>query len=127
LTPGTPQDYDAAALRHQVPGGMITTLTRQLREVGQGDRLPQVLDEIARVRAELGYPIMVTPLSQVIGAQAVMNVVNGGERYRNVPDEVIRYVLGRFGTPPAPVDPGIRDRIESLPRARALARSRRNR
>lgn len=119
LPQGVPQEYDARYFQHQLPGGMIGTMIRQLREMRQEHRLPEVYDEVARVRAELGYPIMVTPFSQVVGTMAVMNVLSP-ERYANVPDEVIRYVLGRFGTPPAPMDPNVRDRIEQLPRAKEL-------
>jgi oxaloacetate decarboxylase alpha subunit len=71
------------------------------------------------VRAELGYPIMVTPFSQIVVTQAVMNVV-AGKRYGNVPDEVIRYVGGKFGKPTVAVAPNVLDKIMSLPRARAL-------
>lgn len=119
LPQGVPQEYDARYFQHQLPGGMIGTMRRQLREMRQEHRLAEVYEEVERVRAELGYPIMVTPFSQVVGTMAVMNVLSP-ERYGNVPDEVIRYVLGRFGTPPAPVDPNVRDRIEQLPRAKEL-------
>lgn len=119
LEVGQPQDFDDRYFHHQLPGGMIGTMRRQLREMRQEHRLPEVYEEVARVRQELGYPIMVTPFSQVIGTQSVMNVL-AGERYANVPDEVIRYVIGRFGTPPAPLDANIRDRIEQLPRAKVL-------
>lgn len=120
LPPGVPQEYDARYFQHQLPGGMIGTMRRQLREMRQEHRLPEVFEEVERVRRELGFPIMVTPFSQVVGTQAVMNVLGTG-RYANVPDEVIRYAIGRFGTPPAPVDPDVRDRIEQMPRARELA------
>ena len=120
LATGVPQEYDVRYFQHQLPGGMIGTMQRQLREMRQEHRLPEVYDEVERVRRELGYPIMVTPFSQVVGTQAVMNVL-APERYANVPDEVIRYVLGKFGTPPAPMDSNVRDRIEQLPRARELA------
>jgi oxaloacetate decarboxylase alpha subunit len=120
LPQGVPQEYDARYFLHQLPGGMITTMRRQLREMRQEHRLPEVYDEVERVRRELGYPIMVTPFSQVVATQAVMNVL-APERYANVPDEVIRYVIGRFGTPPAPMDPEVQDRIEQMPRARELA------
>lgn len=116
---GVPQEYDERYFAHQLPGGMIGTMKRQLREMRQAHRLPEVYEEVERVRAELGYPIMVTPFSQVVGTMAVMNVLSP-ERYANVPDEVIRYVVGRFGTPPGDVDPNIRDRIEQLPRAKEL-------
>jgi oxaloacetate decarboxylase alpha subunit len=120
LPTGRPQEFDARYFRHQVPGGMLGTFRRQLKEMRQEHRLPEVLEEVERVRAELGYPIMVTPFSQVVGTQAVMNVL-GGARYANVPDEVIRYVLGRFGRPAAPVDFDVRDRILGSSRAKALA------
>jgi oxaloacetate decarboxylase (Na+ extruding) subunit alpha len=120
LPVGQPQEFDARYFQHQLPGGMIGTMRRQLREMRQEHRLAEVYDEVERVRKELGYPIMVTPFSQVIATQAVMNVL-APERYANVPDEVIRYAIGRFGTPPAPLDANIRDRIEQLPRAKELA------
>lgn len=119
LPVGVPQEYDERYFSHQLPGGMIGTMLRQLREMRQEHRLPEVYEEVVRVRAELGYPIMVTPFSQVVGTMAVMNVL-APERYANVPDEVIRYVMGRFGTPPAPVDANVRDRIEQLPRTKEL-------
>jgi oxaloacetate decarboxylase (Na+ extruding) subunit alpha len=116
---GTPQEYDAAFLRHQLPGGAITTTKRQLEELKLQDRLPAVIHETERVRAELGYPIMVTPFPQIVCTQATFNVVSG-ERYANVPDQVIRYVIGRFGRPTGPVDPNVKDKILSRPRAREL-------
>jgi oxaloacetate decarboxylase alpha subunit len=120
LPRGTPSEFDESYFHHQIPGGMLTTMKRQLAEIRQLDKLPAVFEETARVRAELGYPIMVTPFSQVIGTQAVMNVISG-ERYANVPDEVMRYMLGRFGAPPGEVDETIRERVLSRPRARELA------
>jgi oxaloacetate decarboxylase (Na+ extruding) subunit alpha len=117
---GVPAEYDVAHYRHQVPGGMISTLERQLREAGLSHRLADALHEIPRVRAELGYPIMVTPFSQFVGTQAVMNVVTG-ERYKRVPDQVIRYVQGEFGAPPAPIDPEVQERVLGRARARKLA------
>jgi len=119
LPTGVPQEYDERYFSHQLPGGMISTMLRQLQEIRQTHRLPQVYEEVARVRAELGWPIMVTPFSQLVGTMAVMNVL-ANERYSNVPDEVIRYVTGRFGTPPAEIDANVRDRIEQLPRTREL-------
>ena len=119
LPAGTPQEFDAAFLRHQMPGGTITTLKRQLKELNQEDRWPALVEEVPRVRAELGYPIMVTPFPQIVCTQALFNVVGKG-RYENVPDQVIRYVLGRFGRPTAPVDGNARDKILSSPRAREL-------
>jgi oxaloacetate decarboxylase alpha subunit len=119
LPAGTPQEYDASFLRHQVAGGVMTTTRRQLAELGLGDRFGAVMEEVSRVRAELGYPIMVTPFPQIVCGQALYNVI-GTERYANVSDQAIRYVLGRFGRPTAPVDPDVADRILSRPRAREL-------
>lgn len=121
LPVGAPAAYDALHYLHQVPGGMISNLRFQLGNMGIGDRLEQVLEEIARVRADLGYPIMVTPYSQFTGVQAVMNVVTG-ERYREVPDEIIQYALGLWGDEEASsMDPDVRDRVLDRPRARSLA------
>ena len=120
LPSGVPQEYDAAFLRHQVAGGVLTTTRRQLRELGLEERFEDVIFEVPRVRAELGYPIMVTPFPQMVCTQALYNVI-GEERYANVPDELIRYVLGRFGRPTTPVDAEVKDRILSRPRARELA------
>lgn len=119
LPRGRPQDFDAAFLRHQIAGGVMTTTRRQLREIDMEDRFDAVVDEVGRVRAELGYPIMVTPFPQMIVSQALFNVI--GERYANVPDQVIRYVLGSFGRPTARIDPDVHDRILDRPRARELA------
>lgn len=123
LPAGTPQEYDAAFLHHQIPGGVMTTMKRQLRELRLENRLPAVIEEVQRVRAELGYPIMVTPFPQIVCAQALLNVI-GTERYGQVPDQVIRYVIGRFGRPTMPVDPNVRDRILSLPRTKELMEER---
>lgn len=119
LQPGMPQEYDNSYFRHQMPGGMLGTMRRQLSEMKRLQLFPQVLDETERVRAELGYPIMVTPFSQIVGTQAVMNIVSG-TRYSTIPDEVIRYVTGKFGKPAAPVDPNVEDRIRSSARAKDL-------
>jgi oxaloacetate decarboxylase alpha subunit len=120
LPVGVPQEFDAAFLRHQVAGGVLTTTRRQLREVGLEDRFDALLEEVPQVRAELGYPIMVTPFPQMVCTQALYNLL-GTRRYENVPDEVIRYVLARFGRPTSPIDPEVKDKILSLPRARELA------
>ena len=93
---------DAKVLSHQIPGGMASNLTSQLREAGAIDRLDEVLEEIPRTRRELGYPPLVTPLSQMVGTQAVMNVLFG--RYKLVGDEIRDYVYGLYGRPPAPLD-----------------------
>ncbi len=123
LAAGAPVEYDLRPHRHQVPGGMMGTLRRQLSEVGLSDRLPAVLEEVGRVRAELGYPIMVTPFSQFVGSQALMNVLDrqaGRERWSTLPDEVIRYVLGQYGTPEGPIDADVRQRVADAPRAAQL-------
>jgi oxaloacetate decarboxylase (Na+ extruding) subunit alpha len=120
LPAGAPREYDAAFLRHQVPGGVITTLRRHLAEVGLAGRFDAVMAEAARVRAELGYPIMVTPFPQLVCTQALFNVI-GAERYGQVSDQVIRYMLGTFGRPTGPVDPEVADRILASPRGRELA------
>jgi oxaloacetate decarboxylase (Na+ extruding) subunit alpha len=119
LPVGRPQEYDASFLRHQLAGGVMTTLKRQLAELGLEDRLDAVIEEVERVRAELGYPIMVTPFPQIVCAQAVYNVVSK-TRYEKVPDQAIRYVLGRFGKPTAEVQPDVKDRILGSARAKAI-------
>lgn len=116
---GQSRDFDARFFHHQVAGGVMTTTKRQLEEVKLGHLLPDVMLEVDRVRAELGYPIMVTPFPQIVCTQAMFNVI-GKERYATVPDQVIRYVLGRFGRPARPVDPNVMDRILSRPRATEL-------
>jgi oxaloacetate decarboxylase alpha subunit len=115
-------EYDLFSAVHQVPGGMAGTLRDQLAQHGLADRLDAVLEEIAIVRRDLGWPIMATPFSQLVGTQAVMNVV-GGRRYESVPGEVVAYAAGHYGTPPAPIDPDVLDRIMSSPQAPALAAS----
>jgi oxaloacetate decarboxylase alpha subunit len=119
LPAGTPQEYDASFLRHQVAGGVMTTTRRQLAELGHEDKFREVMREVVQVRAELGYPIMVTPFPQIVCSQALYNII-GAERYGNVSDQVIRYVLGKFGRPTVPVDADVKDRILSRPRAKEL-------
>jgi len=120
LPVGGPREFDAAFLRHQIAGGVITTLRRQLDELGFIDRFDAVIEEVTRVRAELGFPIMVTPFPQMVCTQALYNVISA-ERYENVSDQVIRYVLGSFGRPTTPVQPDVADRILDRPRAKELA------
>jgi pyruvate carboxylase subunit B len=98
---------DSDVLIYQLPGGMISNLVSQLQEQGALDRLEEVLQEIPKVREDLGYPPLVTPTSQIVGTQAVLNVLIGGERYRNVTGEVKDYVLGLYGRPPAPISPEV--------------------
>lgn len=104
------ESFDKSIYVHQVPGGMIAFLRDQLREMRMEHRLQDVLEEIPRVREDLGYPVMVTPTSQLVGTQAVLNVVLG-ERYKAIPEEVRRYVLGYYGSPEMPIAPNVRDRI----------------
>jgi oxaloacetate decarboxylase alpha subunit len=98
---------------------MTGTLRNQLAQHGMSDRLEDVLTETAAVRRDLGYPIMATPFSQLVGTQAVLNIVTG-ERYAVVPDEVVAYAAGHYGDPPAPVDDDVLDRIMASPRAAAV-------
>jgi oxaloacetate decarboxylase alpha subunit len=116
---GAPAEYDAAYYAHQMPGGMVTTMRRQLEEMRRPELFEAALEESGRVRAEFGWPIMVTPFSQFVGTQAVMNVM-GGERYAQIPDDVIVYFLGHFGSPPAPPDPDVADRVLSSSHAAEL-------
>ncbi|MCL6610973.1 MAG: acetyl-CoA carboxylase biotin carboxyl carrier protein [Peptococcaceae bacterium] len=107
---GVTRINDMRVFDHQVPGGMISNLISQLEEQKAVDKLPRVLEEIPRVREELGYPPLVTPTSQIVGTQAVLNVITG-ERYKLVPGEVRAYVQGLYGRPPAPVDEKVKAKI----------------
>jgi oxaloacetate decarboxylase alpha subunit len=115
--------YDPALYEHQVPGGMISNLRTQLAMVGVEHRLQEVLHEVAEVRKDLGYPIMVSPFAQFLITQATLNVVQG-KRYATVPDELKKYALGYYGRPAAPIAPdfaalaaGHADPIEQRPGA----------
>jgi len=145
LPKGAPRGFDAAFLDHQVAGGVMTTTRRQLRELGMEHRFDELMAEITQVRAELGYPIMVTPFPQMVIGQALANLLGssgggtggilrspspgttagavhyGTGRYDTVPDQVIRYVLGTFGKPTAPVAPDVQAKILDRPRAKELA------
>ena len=101
---------DANVLRYQIPGGMISNFISQLREQGQLDKLPAVLDEVPRVKADMGHPPLVTPTSQIVGTQAVLNVLLG-ERYKMVTNEVKDYFRGLYGRPPAPVNPEVQKKV----------------
>lgn len=113
-------EYDALAIQHQIPGGMVGTLRQNLAQHDMVDRLEEVLWETATVRRELGYPGMATPFSQIVGIQAVLNVVTG-KRYERVSDEVVWYAAGHYGEMVAPIDPNVQDKILSSPRAKELA------
>ncbi len=101
------QGVDVRVLQFQIPGGMLSNLTSQLRQQGAADRYEDVLTEMPRVRAEMGYPPLVTPSSQIVGTQATLNVV-AGQRYKVVPEEIKNYVRGLYGRPPAPIDPEVK-------------------
>ena len=98
---------DAKVLSHQIPGGMASNLVSQLREADALDRLDEVLADIPNTRMELGYPPLVTPMSQMVGSQAVSNVLFG--RYEMVSGQVRDYVYGLYGAPPAPIDSSVAD------------------
>lgn len=101
---------DTNVLQYQIPGGMISNFMSQLAQQNALDRLPDVLQEVPRVRKDLGYPPLVTPTSQIVGTQAVLNVL-AGERYKMVSSEVKNYVKGFYGQPPVPIDPEIKQLI----------------
>jgi oxaloacetate decarboxylase alpha subunit len=120
LPVGAPLAYDAAYQRHQLPGGMVGTMRRHLGEQRLSHLEGAVIEEIGRVREELGWPIVMTPFAQMVLTQAVMNVT-GTERYATIPDEVMRYALGKFGRPNVPIAAEVMDRIMASPRAKDLA------
>jgi len=101
---------NASVLLHQIPGGMISNLVSQMKEQKALDRLPEVYAEVPRVRADLGYPPLVTPTSQVVGTQAVLNVLSG-ERYKQVTRETKNYFLGLYGRPAGPINEEVRHPI----------------
>ncbi len=101
---------DGEILIHQIPGGMISNYRSQLEQQDSIDKLPEVLEEVTRVREDLGFPPLVTPTSQIVGTQAVMNVL-AGERYKIVPQEVKNYVKGMYGRSPVPIDKAFSKKI----------------
>ncbi len=101
---------DINVFLHQIPGGMLSNLLSQLKEQNEADKYNEVLKEVPRVRQELGYPPLVTPTSQIVGTQAVLNVLSGN-RYSLVSKEVKEYCRGYYGKTPAPIDPEIRKKI----------------
>ncbi|KAF1300537.1 MULTISPECIES: oxaloacetate decarboxylase subunit alpha [Enterococcus] len=104
------KDVEPKTLIYQVPGGMLSNLLSQLTEQGLQDKYDEVLAEVPKVRADLGYPPLVTPLSQMVGTQSLMNVLSG-ERYKLVPNEIKDYVRGLYGRPPAPIAKEIQEKI----------------
>ena len=118
LPQGAPVEYDESYYHHTLPGGVLTTTRRQLGEMGKADLMPQVIEEAVRVRADLGWPIVVTPFAQYIVTQASINVMTG-ERYSRISDEVVDLVLGEFGEMPGAINPELLDRVLQTPRGRA--------
>ncbi|MEG2343084.1 MAG: oxaloacetate decarboxylase subunit alpha, partial [Acidaminococcaceae bacterium] len=100
---------DPKVLTFQIPGGMLSNLLNQMKEQGAADKYPELLKEMPKVRAELGYPPLVTPTSQIVGSMAALNVTLG--RYKMVPNQVKDLVRGKYGRTPAPIDPAIKKLI----------------
>lgn len=107
---GQAVEYNGLHYMHQVPGGMLSNFRSQLATAGLEDRYDELLLEVARVRSELAYPIMITPFAQFVGTQAVMNVISG-ERYSVVPNEIKKYALGHYGKLLAPIDPDVLEKV----------------
>lgn len=107
---GAPVEYNGLHYMHQIPGGMLANFHSQLATAGLSDRYDDLLVEVARVRNELAYPIMITPFAQFVGVQAVMNVITG-DRYSVVPNEIKKYALGYFGKLLAEIDPEVLKKI----------------
>jgi oxaloacetate decarboxylase (Na+ extruding) subunit alpha len=101
---------DVNALRYQVPGGMLSNLVSQLKQAGKISQLNDVLEEVPRVRKDFGYPPLVTPSSQIVGTQAVMNII-AGERYKMVPKESKGLLKGEYGFPPAPINEEVYNKV----------------
>jgi oxaloacetate decarboxylase (Na+ extruding) subunit alpha len=119
---GAPREYDENWYRHQVPGGMISNLRHQLKMLGKENQMDAVLEEVVQVRAELGYPIMITPFAQFVGSQAAINIITGA-RYKEVTDQVIHYAYGRWGKDGSKfMDAEVKAKILDRPRARELER-----
>jgi len=116
---GAPVEYQVANVQQQFPGGMMGTLREQLKQVNMTERLPEVLEEAIRVREEMGWPIMATPFSQLVGIQALLNVVQG-ERYATIPEENLMYLAGWYGTPPGEVDAEVLERASATARGREM-------
>ncbi len=101
---------NTSVLENQIPGGMYSNLINQLKAQNMQERFPEVLEEVPRVREELGYPPLVTPTSQIVGVQAVLNVITG-ERYKMITKEVEKYIKGLYGKPPADVSSELKKRV----------------
>jgi oxaloacetate decarboxylase alpha subunit len=107
---GAPVEYSGLHYMHQTPGGMLSNFRSQLATAGLEDRFDELLMEVARVREELAFPIMITPFAQFVGTQAVMNVISG-DRYSVVPNEIKKYALGHYGALLAPIDPDVLEKV----------------
>jgi oxaloacetate decarboxylase alpha subunit len=116
-TLGAPREYNLAHSAHQLPGGMTGTLINQLHQYGMGDRYGELLEEISIVREEMGFPIMATPYSQLVGIQALLNLVNE-DRYTVFPDENLMYLAGHMGPIPGEVNPEVMDKAFSSKRGK---------
>ena len=101
---------DTDALSYQVPGGMLSNLVAQLTAAGKLEKLEEVLLEVPRVRKDMGYPPLVTPLSQMVGVQATSNVLNG-ERYKNISKEILNYIHGDYGKAPGEIDKDLSEKV----------------
>jgi oxaloacetate decarboxylase alpha subunit len=120
---GVPLEYDYSQYVHQVPGGVISNLKHQLGLMKMADRLDKVLEEAIRVKEDLGYPIMVTPFSQFVASQAVINMMTG-ERYQQITDEITKYVLGFWGKEASSgVNPNVAEKIMGRPRAKEIMKN----
>ncbi len=117
LPVGVPNEYDESYYRHTIPGGVRSTLARQLAELRRPELFDQVIEESVQVRADLGWPIVMTPFAQYIVTQATLNVISG-ERYKQISDEVVDLLRGDFGPLPGPVDPDLMDRAMNTNRGR---------
>ncbi len=115
LPAGQPREYDEAYYHHTIPGGVQSTLLRQLTEMGRPELFDAVIEESVRVREDLGWPIVMTPFAQYVVAQATLNVVTE-ERYKHVSEEVLDMVRGEFGAPPGPIAPELLDRVADKPK-----------
>ncbi|WP_454688911.1 pyruvate carboxylase [Achromobacter aloeverae] len=116
---GVPMEYSLRHYTNQMPGGMTGTLKAQLAKHGRLDMFDAVLNEVGRVRKEFGFPVMATPFAQIIGTQAVLNVLTG-ERFSVAPDESVLYAMGAYGDPPGAMDQNVKDKILESKRGKEL-------
>jgi len=121
LPVGQPVDFDYRQFQHRIPGGVISNLKQQLKELNIQHRFDEVLDEVIEVQRELGYPIMITPYSQFVVTQSAINIATGA-RYKVVTDEIIRFTLGAFGEDSGymAMDADLKDKVMALPRRREV-------